>query len=503
MINRAVVVGAGFGGIAVALRLRKQGFHVTLVEKNHDLGGRALTWRSQGFVFDMGPTVITAPFLIDELFALFGKRRDDYVEFRPVFPWYRIQFGDGSIFDYGGTLEQTLAQIGQFSVADQQGYLRFLEKCKEIFEIGFLKYGDTPFCSFGSLFKAAPAMIRLGSHRSVYSFVSEYISDERLRRAFSFQPLLVGGNPFSTTNIYSLIHYLERQYGVYFCMGGTAALIEGLRKLLIEEGIEVLLDSQVDTVETSNKQVTGVRLSAGMSIPADLVVWNGCPSYLYKHALPGLKRRRWTDKRISHMKHSMGLFVLYLGLNNQYRDIAHHTIVLGDEYEELLERIFDRKVLSKDISIYLHVPTRTDPSLAPPGGETVYVLCPVPNLEADIDWAVEGVRLRDQIVELLERRVMPDLSKYIVTEKFITPEYFEKNLLSEYGAGFSVQPTLLQSAFFRYHNRSEEVSGLFLAGAGTHPGAGIPGVLCSAKVTSKVVQEEFAPFRGCSGGVEV
>lgn len=458
------------------------------------MGGRALSFESDGFKFDMGPTVITAPFLLEELFCLFGKSLKSYVDLVPVHPWYRIQFDDGSVFDYGGTIEQTLEQIRLIDPAETGNYLRLLEKCRQIFDVGFTELGAQPFCTFDSMIRVLPQMVRLGSHKSVYDFVGSFVTNEKLRKIFSFHPLLVGGNPYNTTSIYSLIHFLEREYGIHFAMGGTAALVAGLERLMREEGIEILTDSTVEEVETAERQVRAVRLTDGTRIRADIVVWNGCPSHLYKRVLPTINRKKWTDRKVASMRHSMGLFVLFLGVDREYPNLAHHTIMFGGAYKELLEDIFERKVLSDDISVYLHAPTRTDPSLAPRGHESLYVLCPVPNLQSEIDWQEQGPVLRGRILEMLERRLMPELSRHIVTERYITPEYFKQNLLSEFGAGFSVQPTLLQSAYYRYHNRSEEVDGLYLVGAGTHPGAGIPGVLCSAKVTSSLV-EKYHPLK--------
>jgi len=491
--THAVVVGAGLGGIASALRLRARGYQVTLVDKCDSVGGRGRSFEIDGYKFDCGPTIITAPFLLDQLFELYGKKASDYYKLVPMMPWYRIMFADNSNFDYGGTTEATIAQINKFCPADAPGYIKLIEHCKKIFEVGFVQLGDQPFCSLKDMLQAMPDMVRLQSFKTVYELVSNYISDEHLRRALSFHPLLVGGNPYHTTSIYLLIQYLEREYGVYSAMGGTKSIIDALTVLMEEAGIKILLNSEVKQITTLDGKVTGIALASGTKIKSDMVIWNGCATYLYKNMLPDISRRKWTNKKVDNLKHSMGLFVLYFGTDKRYEHTAHHTIMLGETYKELLTELFDTKVLNQEPSVYLHAPTRTDSSLAPPGCDSFYVLCPVPNLQGDIDWSKQGPLLRDKIVALLQKRLLPDLQDHIVVERYITPQDFKVDLLSEFGAGFSIQPTLTQSAYFRYHNRSEEVAGLYLVGAGVHPGAGIPGVLCTAKTTQKLIDQDFTP----------
>ncbi len=490
--GKAIVVGAGFGGMAAALRLRARGYDVTLLDSQDQLGGRGYTYRRNGFVFDAGPTVITAPFLLEELFSLFHKSIRDYVDIRPIHPWYRIRFHDGTYFDYGGTLEQTLDEIRKFEPADVDGYLRLLKKTQRIFDIGFQKLGDKPFLTLGSMLKVVPYLVALSSHLTVWSHTSGYIRNDKLRRVFSFQPLLVGGNPFTTTNIYSLIYYLEREWGVHFAMGGTGALVQGLGRLLDEEGVQVRLGETVEEILVRDRTAHGVRLRGGETLPADIVVANTDAPFLYKRMVAPEHRRKWTDRRVDRMKYSMGLFVLYFGAKRQYPDLAHHTILLGERYRGLLDDIFNQHRLTDDFSLYLHAPTRTDPSMAPPGCETFYVLAPVPNLQGDIDWAEAGPRYARNIIDYLDRTVCPDLRKNLVEDFFVTPTHFRDRLHTEYGTGFSIQPLLTQSAWFRFHNRSEDVANLFLVGAGTHPGAGVPGVLCSAKVLERVIPDPTA-----------
>jgi phytoene desaturase len=495
---KAVVIGAGFGGIAAALRLRARGYHVTLVDKQDQLGGRGTVYRRNGYIFDAGPTVVTAPFLFDELFALFGKRREDYVTFVPVYPWYRIQFSDGSKFDYGGTLEQTLAEIKRVSPGDEDGYLRLLEHTKKIFDVGFTQLGDAPFQTLASMLKCAPQLIKLGNWRTVYQMASKYIKSEKLRRVFSFQPLLVGGNPFHTTSIYSLIQYLEREWGVHFAMGGTGAIVAGLERLMREEGIEIRLgveakhirtrDSYTGGAERDENRVYGVHFPEKDFLPAEVVVCNADPALVYSKMIAFQHRSQWPDRKLSKLKFSMGLFVLYFGTTKQYPDVAHHTIILGEKYKELLHEMFDLKQLEpSDFSVYLHRPTATDPSMAPAGCDAFYALVPVPNLQGGQDWDKIGDDYRDRVVAYLERTHLPGLRDCITEDFYVTPTHFRDNLNSLHGAGFGIQPTFTQSAYWRFHNKSDDVAGLYFVGASTHPGAGMPGVLCTAKVLERVL----------------
>ncbi len=490
----AVVIGAGFGGMAAALRLRAAGFSVDVFDNNAEPGGRAGVYSREGYTFDAGPTVITAPFLFDELWALFGKRRSDAVEFRPLTPWYRIRFADGRSFDYGGTDEELIQRVRDFAPGDVPGYKKLLRQVEKIYKVGFEELGAVPFHSAGKMLALLPRMMALRSDRSVYAFVSRYIRDEALRRVFSFQPLLVGGNPFHTTSIYSLIQHLERKDGVLFAMGGTAALVRAMAQLMQEVGVRLHLGCGVGKITVRNGRAVGVELDHGEQVAADCVVANADAPAVYRRLLPRENRRKWTDARVRRQKFSMGLFVLYLGVRRQYPGLAHHTILLGRRYKELLQEIFEHKLLSDDLSLYLHAPTRTDRTLAPPGCESLYALVPVPNLEVldrrrAIDWSVAGPRLAERTIDLLEETVCPGLRDALEVRFHVTPEHFRDNLRTEYGSGFSIQPTLMQSAWFRFHNRSEDVRGLYLVGAGTHPGAGLPGVLCSAKVLEHFFDE--------------
>lgn len=486
-MSRVVVVGAGFGGIAAALRARAKGHEVTLVDRCPRLGGRAQVFEKDGFRHDAGPTVLTAPFLFDELFALFGKATADYVRIVPLPLWYRFVFHDGDTFDYGGGIEQTLAEIARIHPPDVEGYRALLEQSRRIHDIGFTRLADAPFHRFTFMLRQVPHLLRLGAYRTVWQMVSRCIGHDKIRQAFSIQPLLVGGNPFDTTSIYGLIHFLERAHGVHFAMGGTGALVDGLARLMREEGIAVRLDTTIASIEVADDAVRAVVTDAGERIEAEHVVCNADPVHLYDALLPRSASRLSARLKARHSEQSMGLFVLYFGTARQYPDVAHHTIWLGPRYRELLDDIFHRKVLAEDFSIYLHRPTATDPSFAPDGCDSFYALVPVPNLTAGIDWSVEGPRLRDRVVAALGATILPGLDASIRADFFMTPEDFASRYLSPAGAGFSIAPHFRQSAWFRFHNRGEGPRNLYLAGAGSHPGAGLPGVLCSAKVVDRLL----------------
>ena len=486
-----VIVGSGFGGMAMAIRLRALGANVTMVERLTSLGGRAQVFKRNGFTHDAGPTVITAPFLFDELFSLFGKNREDYCDLIPLDTWYDFIFEDGSKFSYTGDLDHTFSQIRQFEPKDVKGYKGLLDLSESIFKVGFEQLSDQPFTKFWTMLKQLPALLKLQSYRTVYGLVSKYIQNEQLRKVFSIHPLLVGGNPFTTTSIYTLIHFLERKWGIHFARGGTGALVRSLEKLMIEEGvtIEKSFDVTKISIDPHVRQVTGIQSADGRKIGCDGLVFNGDPPYAYQNLLPsGLKRQRLRRSNASS-KFSMGLFVLFFGTNHVYEDVSHHTIWLGKRHKELLKDIFDVRCLADDFSLYVHRPTATDKSFAPAGCDSFYVLCPVPNLQLDIDWDFEGQSLRDRIVCALEKTILPDLTRYITDDFWMSPRDFHRDYKSAWGAGFSIAPILSQSAYFRYHNRDPEINNLFFVGAGTHPGAGVPGVLSSAKVTEKLILE--------------
>ena len=484
---KAIVIGAGFGGIAAALRLRAKGYAVTLLDRCAALGGRAQVYEREGFRHDAGPTVITAPFVFEELLALFGERFADHVKLVPLTPWYRFQFADGDTFDYGGTLEATLAEIDRIEPRDRAGYLALLEHSRRIYDIGFTQLSAQPFDRFLTMLRQVPHLLGLRNYETVWQMVSRHLVSDKLRRAFSIQPLLVGGNPFDTTSIYGLIHFLERAHGVHFAMGGTGAVTQALGDLMARQGVALRLSTTVERIRIEQGVARGVVLADGTSLDADVVVSDADAAHLYQDLVPRAEQTLATRLKLAQAHYSMGLFVLYFGTTRTYPAVAHHTIWMGERYRELLNDIFHRRKLSEDFSLYVHRPTATDPSFAPAGQDSFYVLCPVPNLQADIDWATEGPRLRDRIIDALEQTMLPGLKATITADFFKTPEDFRDEYRSVHGAGFSVAPIFRQSAWFRFHNRSESVRNLYLAGAGTHPGAGVPGVLCSAKVVDALI----------------
>ena len=490
---RALVIGAGFGGIASALRLRAKGYEVTLIDRCASLGGRAQIFERGGFRHDAGPTVITAPFLFEELFALFGERFSDHVELVPLKPWYRFHFDDGTEFDYGGTLEETLAEIARIEPRDCDGYRALLKHSKRIFEVGFTELSALPFDRFTTMLRQIPRLIGLRNYETVWDMVSRHLSHPKLQQAFSIQPLLVGGNPFDTTSIYGLIHYLERAHGVHFPIGGTGAITRALGDLMQRHGVEIELGMTIDTIDVQGGVAKGVRLADGRTRTADVIVSNADAAHLYQQMIEPSAQAASARLKLAAAHYSMGLFVLYFGTPRTYPKVAHHTIWMGPRYRELLKDIFHRQILAEDFSLYLHRPTATDPSFAPPGCDSFYVLCPVPNLQARIDWKIEGPRLRDRIVAALDRTILPGLAENITADFFKTPEDFRDNYLSVHGAGFSVAPLFRQSAWFRFHNRAEGIKNLYLTGAGTHPGAGLPGVLCSAKVVDALIPAALTP----------
>jgi phytoene desaturase len=488
--DRVIVIGSGLGGLAAAIRLRARGHEVLVLEAMDQPGGRAAVFEQDGFSFDAGPTVVTASHLFDELFALVGRDRRDYVQFVPVDPFYRVLFPDGERFDYVGEEARIVAQIERFDRRDVDGYRRLAAQARQIFDVGYTELVDRPFDRFTDMLKIVPDLVRLGCWRSMYEWVSREIHDERLRQVFTFQPLLIGGNPFRAPAIYALIHWLERKWGVEFALGGTTAIVRAMVRLLAELGVEVRLSSPVAEIEVERGRAAAVRTESGERIACAAVVSNADPATVYTK-LVARRHRRWnSDFLIARKKLSMGLFVGYFGADRTWPELAHHTIILGPRYRELLEDIFERKVLAEDFSLYLHAPTRTDPSLAPPGHEAFYVLSPVPNTQAEgVDWDAIGERYFETIVAALSERHVPGLAEHIVTRRHVTPRYFEATLRSYGGAAFGPEPRLTQSAYFRYHNASEDVRGLYFVGAGTHPGAGMPGVLCSAKVLERVMPE--------------
>ena len=484
MSDKLAVIGGGLGGIAAALRARAAGYNVSLFERLPNLGGRAQSLKLGPYRHDTGPTVITAPFLFDELFELFKEKRENSVKFVELDPWYRFYFRDGSIFDYGGNPEKISAEIKRYSPADLAGYNRLLKHSQALYETAYEELADTPFHRLSTLVKAIPTMLRLRADRSVWQLVGKYIKNQNLRRALSIQPLLLGGNPLDTTCIYSLIHYLERAHGVHFAMGGMGAVISALEALMKRQSIKVVCNTSISKFKTVGNRIQSVVTEDNQEIEANQYIFNGDPLYLYRDLLDHSSLQ---VKFKMAYKRSMGLFVIFFGTSQKFDQIPHHSIWMGERFSGLLRDIFDHQILPKDFSLYIHRPTATDPSFAPEGHDSFYVLAPVPNLQANINWKTQAPLLAKKIIDALNENEMPGLKSVIKNLKIMTPEDFKEDYLSVDGAGFSIAPTFKQSAWFRFHNLSESFENLFLVGAGTHPGAGVPGVLNSAKVVEKLI----------------
>ena len=488
MAKKIIVIGSGFGGIASALRMRAKGYNVTLLEKHSDLGGRARVFKKDEFIYDGGPTVITAPYLFDELFNLFNKKISNYVKIIPLNLWYRFVFEDGSNFDYSGNDESMEKQIKKLSPKDVLGYKKLVKFTEKIFDKGFTELSAKPFNNIIFMLKQIPALLKLKSYQSVYKLVSSFILNEKLRRVFSMHPLLVGGNPFTTTSIYTLILFLEKKWGIHYSMGGTGSVVNALEKLMLEEGIKILKNSEVTKILNENNKVKSVELNNNKIIDCDYIICNSDPPNVYKNLIKSKNKYSFFfNQKIKRMNYSMGLFVYYFGSKKQFKNVAHHTICFGNSYKDHLTKIFDKKVLSDDISYYLHRPSATDPGMAPKNHDAFYVLVPVPNNLSDINWSKEGDNFKNVILNKMDQTVLPGIKENVVSDFYLTPDYFEKELSTLHGSGFSIQPKFTQSAYFRFHNKSEIFDNLYFVGAGTHPGAGMPGVLSSAKVLDELL----------------
>jgi len=488
----AIVIGSGFGGLAAAIRLGARGYRVTVLEKQDRPGGRASAFAIDGFVFDAGPTIITATFLFEELWALCGRRLADDVTLVPLDPFYRVRFADGEVFDCSADEAAMRAQIRRLAPDDEAGWERFMAASEPMYRIGFEELGHVPFDSLWDMVKVAPGLVRLRGERSVHAHVARFVKNEKLRFVLSFHPLFVGGNPFNVTSVYALISHLERIGGVHYALSGTGSLVKGLAALVADRGGVIRLGAEVAAITVADGRATGVRLSDGETLTADLVVSNADVAWTYRHLLPATARRKWTDARLDRLQYSNGLFIWYFGTDRRYDDVRHHTISVGPRYRELIDDIFKHKRLADDFSLYLYRPTASDPSMAPEGCDSFYALVPVPNLQGDVDWNVEAEPFRRRIERALSETLLPDLARHVVVSRVSTPLDFRDRLLSYHGAGFSLAPVLWQSAWFRPHNRSEDVERLYFVGAGTHPGAGLPGVVSSAKVLDKVVPDARA-----------
>ena len=487
MAKKIIVIGSGFGGLAASLRLKAKGYKVTLVEKHPDLGGRARVFKKDQFIYDGGPTVITAPYLFEELFTLFNKNISDYVKIVPLDLWYRFVFNDGESFDYNGDNISMEEQVKKFNPNDYKGYKKLVNFTEKIFDKGFTDLSDKPFNNLVFMIKQIPSLLKLKSYKSVYSLVSSFISNEKLRRVFSMHPLLVGGNPFSTTSIYTLILFLEKKWGIHYSMGGTGSVVQALEKLMLEENIKIIKGAEVTEILTENKTVKGIKINNSKIINSDYIICNSDPPNVYNNLIKSKEDYNFLFKqKMKRMDYSMGLFVYYFGSKKKYDHVAHHTIYFGETYEKHLDKIFEKKILSQDISYYLHRPSATDPNMAPNGQDAFYVLVPVPNNLSKINWIKQGDKFKELVLDKMDKTVLPGIKENVVSDFYLTPDYFEIDLATLYGSGFSIQPKFSQSAYFRFHNQSEIYKNLYFVGAGTHPGAGMPGVLSSAKVLDKL-----------------
>lgn len=485
----AIVIGAGFGGLAAAVRLGVRGFRVTILDKLDDVGGRAYVTRQDGYTFDGGPTIITAPFVYEELWTISGKKMADHVTLKQLEPCYTIRFDNGDTFNTYSDAARMRAEVAKFNPKDVAGYEAFLRESERCFQTGFEKMIDKPFPKLRDMVKALPGLIARRAERSVHKLASKYVKDERLRIALSFHPLFIGGSPLKTSGVMSLISFMERKWGVHYVMGGTGALAQGMADLVRGHQGTIRTGVTVDEILIDNGKATGVRLADGTEIASDIVVSNAETGWTYTHLLRNQRRKRWTDAKVNRAKYSMSLFVWYFGTDKKFDDVEHHTILLGPRYQGLLKDIFDKKHLAKDFSLYLYRPTHCDPSMAPEGCDSFYVLAPVPNLEGTTDWEAHAETYRQAIQDRLEETIMPGLGEHVVTQKIMTPNDFRDRLLSTKGAAFGMQPLMTQLAWFRPHNKSEEFDNLYMVGAGTHPGAGVPAVVSSAKILDTVVPD--------------
>lgn len=491
-MKNAVVIGAGIGGLALAIRLQSSGIDTVIVEARDRAGGRAYVWQQGGFTFDAGPTVITDPACIEELWSLSGARMADDVELRPVMPFYRLQWPDGTTFDYSNDDEVMDREIATLSPDDVAGYKRFLDYSASVHAEGYVKLGAVAFLDFKSMLKAAPALMRQQAWKSVYAKVSDYIAHEKLREAFSFHTLLVGGNPMTTSAIYALIHKLEKDGGVWYARGGTNRLVAGMVAHFERLGGRVILGDAVTRIHCEADRAAGVSLESGRRIEAAAIACNSDVMHSYRDLVEH-RRGPQQARRLARMSWTPSLFVLHLGVRGTFPDIPHHMILFGARYRELLADIYNRGMIGDDFALYLHHPSATDASVAPPGHSSFYALVPVPHLgHAPVDWAVEGDRLAARIIDMLEQRLLPDLGDRVVTCRHYAPSDFEADLAAHQGSAFSLSPNLTQSAWFRTHNRDDVIDNLYFVGAGTHPGAGIPGVVASAKATAALMMGDAA-----------
>lgn len=489
--RKAVIIGAGFGGLSLAIRLQAAGVETTLVEKRPQIGGRAYQLKDRGYTFDMGPSLITAPGIVDGVFQAAGRRLVDYVDLVPLDPYYRIYFHDGTHIDYVGDAERMKSQMAHFNRADADRFDEFMTAVEPIYGavIGD-RLGSKPFDTMGSMISFLPRVLKLGAWKPVHSFVSQYFTDFRHRFIYSFHPLFVGGNPFNAPSVYLMIPYLEKLGGVWFSRGGMYSVVEALGKVYEEIGGTLITGAEAEQIEVDGGRARAV-VAGGTRYEADVVVSNADVGHTYKRLIDSRHRRHWSDRKVERTHYTMSCFLLYLGTKKQYPQLEHHTLILSERYKELVRDIFSRRILPDDFSMYLHVPTRSDPTMAPEGCESMYVLIPVANKRADIDWASIKESFAQKVVDFLEEWGMEGLNDALEVLHIFTPDDFETELNATFGNAFAIEPRLTQTAYLRPQNRSEDVDGLYLVGAGTHPGAGVPGVILSAEATYGCIAEDL------------
>ncbi|UCF65353.1 MAG: phytoene desaturase [bacterium] len=493
MKKKIIVIGSGFGGLAISIRLQAKGFEVTLVEKNARVGGHAYQLKKDGYTFDMGPSLITAPDIIKKVFQSAGKKMEDYLDLIPLDPFYRIYFHDGSLIDYSGDSEKMKQQMELFNKADAANYDRFIADTRELYKAVILdELGAKPFDRWSTMISFVPRALRLKALYSAYGFAKRYFKDPRHQFTFSFHPLFIGGSPFRTPAVYQMIPYLEKEGGVWFTQGGMYSLVEAFEKTFTDIGGTILTNTEVQEIVIEKGQVKGISAN-DKTYESEAVVSNADFAHTYGKLIKPEHRRKWTDTKLKKMHYSMSAYLLYLGVKRTYPKLLHHTLILSQRYKDLVKDIFDRKILPEDFSMYLHVPTRSDSGMAPTGCESMYVLIPVANLDSNINWEEIKEPFTDKVIRFLEQDFgLEALQSNIEVQEVFTPLDFKSQRNNHLGSAWGVEPRLTQTAVFRPHNRSEDISGLYLVGTSTHPGAGVPGVLLTAEATEKVVLEDLS-----------
>lgn len=505
--QHAIVIGAGLGGLAAAMRLGAKGYRVTVIDRLDVPGGRGSAIRKEGHRFDLGPTIVTVPHLYRDLWAACGRDFDADVTLKPLDPFYEIRWGDGTKFTAQQDTDKLREEVARLSPGDVKGFDRFLKDSEARYRFGFEDLGRRSMHRLWDLIKVLPTFVAMRADRSVYAHAARRVKDEKLRMALSFHPLFIGGDPCHVTSMYILVAYLEKEFGVHYAMGGLAGMAQAMARVIEDQGGTLLMETEADEIVVRDGVASAVRLAGGLEMGADVIVSNADAGHTYTRLLRNHRKRRWTDGRLKRTRYSMSLFVWYFGTKgtrDKWRDVGHHTILNGPRYTGLLRDIFIKGKLCDDMSLYVHRPSVTDPSVAPEGDDTFYVLSPVPHLGHDngVDWAVEEPRYKAKMLAMLEEQLLPGLSDHLGPEVVFTPETFRDRYLSPHGAGFSIEPRILQSAWFRPHNVSEEAQGLYLVGAGTHPGAGVPGVVSTAEVLGKLVLDARVVAAGLTEAAE-